>query len=269
MAAKKKKKKGEVARRSDSSVMSKDQMEKYKGMGGAGMEKATQSDFRIPMVYVAQSNSAAIDDGSDRFIKGLKVGDLYDTVNRRILPDNVRVIPCHFDVKAIEWVPIDEGGGFIGVHPRSRLHDADVGFSDKGKPMINEHFLVETAEWVMLAEVEEGKWAQFMIPMSSSNLRASGTLCTMIAEWRPSWWEGSDIPPSFLNTYRLGTERLVKDSNSYHAMTVVVDAETPPEVLARAESLCKLATENVLQAEGREQDTSPDTSPQAGSDSVL
>lgn len=275
MAARKKtsKKKETAVATQETGVMSSEMQERMKNMGGAGIEKAQASDFKIPMVYICQSNSAAYDKGGDMYIEGIECGDLYDTVNRRILPENCRIIPCHFGVKAIEWVPLPIGG-LVAIHDRSRLSDADVEMvlNAKGKmrPMVNDHELVETAEWIVLAEIEEGNWAQFMIPMSSSNLRASSTLCTMIAEFRPGWWDVSSTPPSFLNSYQLGTARKEKDGNSYYVFTVVVDEETPLETVTRAEALYALAASDALEAEGRDQtagDGSPSStrpSPQGG-----
>ncbi len=246
--------KSEVATTGESGL-SADLMKKYRGMGGAGIEKAKTEDFKIPMVYICQSNSGAFDDENDLHIKGIKRGDLYDTVSRIILSDQLRIVPCYFDVKAIEWAP--GGGGLEGIHDRSRLQDKDVVMkpndSGKLKPSVNGNWLVETAEWVCLAEVSPGVWKQFIIPMSSSGLRASSTMNTMIAEYRPDWWEGSDIPPSFLNTYILGTVRKEKDGNAYHTYTVVAGEPTPVEVLGRAETLYALAASDALEGEGRDE----------------
>lgn len=253
-AKKKEETESEVATTGDSGL-STDMMDKYRNMGGAGIEQAQTSDFKIPMVYVCQSGSGAFDDDNDLHIEGIKRGDLYDTVSRTILPEDLRIIPCHFSVKALEWAP--GGGGLEGIHDRSRLKDSDVekrpNDSGKLKPSVNGNWLVETAEWVCLAEVAPGVWKQYIIPMSSSGLKASGTMTTMIAEYRPEWWTEQASPPSFLNTYRLATARKEKDGNAYYAYTVVADHPTPAEVLERADRLYALAASDAIQGDGREE----------------
>lgn len=260
----KKSKNKSLTKTTDSAVVSSDMQERMKTMAGAGLEKAESGDYKIPMLYLCQSNSSAYDKGSDSYIEGIEVGDLYDTVSRVVVGDDVRIIPCHFDVKAIEWVPIADGGGLVKIHDRSRLHDNDVeATGPKGKPGVNGNELVETAEWLVMAEVEEDRWKQFMIPMSSSGLRASSTLCTMIAEYRPEWWGNTEgHPPSYANTYRLSSVRKEKDGNAYRAYAVTVDEPTPENALPAAEKLFHLASTTDLATEGREQGGQ---SPDAGS----
>ena len=68
-AAKKKTTDKAVAVVPDSEVIDQAAMDRYATMGGAGQEEATASDFQVPMLYIAQSNSPCVDKDEDAYIE--------------------------------------------------------------------------------------------------------------------------------------------------------------------------------------------------------
>jgi len=243
-----------------SGVMDNSLMDRYKSMGGAGTENATQADHQVPMIYIAQTNSPCVDSSEDAYIEGIEIGDLYDTVNKEAIKEGLRIIPCDFRVRVLEWTPRDEGGGLVAIHDdRAILQKADDK-DDRGRPMMDGHLLVETAEWVVLAEVSPGKYRQFMIPMASSNFRCSRTLMTMVGDYSPDWWDVvGQAPPSFLCSYMLTTEKRENKDGKWRAFTVVRGSECTGDEASRGELLHKLAKAGSLEEVGREDEGTNDS----------
>lgn len=89
---------------------------------GVGFENQTQDDIAIPFLALAQALSPEVQDGDPKQIPGAKIGSLFNTVTRELLPDTVYFVPCTTQHVYVEWVPRDAGGGFVDVHqPDSML----------------------------------------------------------------------------------------------------------------------------------------------------
>lgn len=259
-----------VAKASKSEVANVDAMDFLKQHAGEGTEDASRGDFQIPMIYIAQSNSPCVDEDDDSYITGCKIGHMWDTVNRACF-EEARFIPCHFTVKVLEWVPRDSGGGLVEIHPnRDILHQTGTSRGEKGSYMLGENELVETAEWTGYIEIN-GSWQQVVVPMSSSNLKCSRLLNTMIAEYRPDWWdvEGAS-PPAYARTYTLATEKRENADGKWRAFVVSPGDPTEPSKLSQCLSLYELAHSDNLTAI-REQEVSPSgTEPEVqGSDEAI
>jgi len=240
----------------NSEVMSSENMDFLKQHAGAGTEDASRGDFQIPMIYIAQSNSPCVDEGDDSYIEGIKIGYMWDTVNR-ICFEEAPFIPCHFTVKVLEWVPRDSGGGLVEIHPsREILHDKLVIRGEKGTYLLGENELVETAEWTGYVQLN-GSWHQVVVPMSSSNLKCSRLLNTMIAEYSPDWWdiEGAS-PPAYARVYTLATEKRENADGKWRAFVVTPSGPTGPEMIPKCHSLYELAHADKLSAV-REQESVP------------
>lgn len=252
-------------------ALNEDAIDFLRSHAGAGTEDATRGDFQIPMIYIAQSNSPCVDEDDDSHILGIKIGHMWDTVNRACF-ETALFVPCHFTVKVLEWVPRDSGGGLVEIHPnRDILHDPLVQKGEKGTYLLGEHELVETAEWTGYIEVN-GVWQQVVVPMSSSNLRCSRLLNTMIAEYSPDWWdvEGAS-PPAYARTYVLSTEKRENADGKWRAFVVSPGEATPAEMLSKYHSLYELAAADSLVAI-REQEpvaVGEPTQAASGDDAVL
>jgi len=255
----------------DSAVVSADSMDFLKSHAGAGTEDATRGDFQIPMIYIAQSNSPCVDEDDDSYIDGIKIGHMWDTVNR-VAFEKAEFIPCHFTVKVLEWTPRDAGGGLVEIHPnRDILHDKMVVRGEKGSYQLGENELVETAEWTGYIEID-GSWHQVVVPMSSSNLKCSRLLNTMIAEYNPDWWdvEGAS-PPAYARQYVLATEKRENADGKWRAFIVSPGEATGPSMLPKCHTLYELAREDKLSAV-REQEVVPSgeaDAPSSGDEAVL
>jgi len=83
---------------------------------GKGFENQTTDDFAIPFLGLCQALSPEIEEGGEKQIPGAKDGSLFNTVTKELLPETVYFVPCTTSHVYVEWVPRDDGGGFVGVH---------------------------------------------------------------------------------------------------------------------------------------------------------
>lgn len=95
----------------------------YGDLAGVGFENQTSSDIAIPFLTVLQALSPEVDESDAKFIKGAVAGDLVNSVTKEILDkEGVFLVPCETNRTYIEYVPRDQGGGFVGTHePNSKL----------------------------------------------------------------------------------------------------------------------------------------------------
>lgn len=83
--------------------------------GATGFENVDRSELAIPFMNLLQSNSAMVED------EKAKQGQFYNNVMETVVSD-FQFVPCYRQRVFVEWVPVDSGGGFVGVHdPDSAL----------------------------------------------------------------------------------------------------------------------------------------------------
>jgi len=83
---------------------------------GMGFENQTQNDITIPFLGLLQKMSPQLTKTDTEYIKGAEDGDLFNTVLQQVVPSPCYIVPCYTENMYVEWVPRDDGGGFVGVH---------------------------------------------------------------------------------------------------------------------------------------------------------
>ena len=136
--------------------------------GPTGFEGTDKSELAIPFINLLQSNSEMVE--ADKAKAGQFFNNIMETVH-----DDLKIIPCAKQRVFVEWIPVDDGGGFVGLHePTSDFvleaiakngnNTRDIKVAD-GK-----HDLVETIYLYVL--VHDGNdWQRAVISFSSSKLK--------------------------------------------------------------------------------------------------
>ncbi len=79
-----------------------------------GFEDTVSSDLMIPRLGLAQANSPQVTDGDPARIAGAVPGDLFNSVTGMLYGKSVTVqVIRKMPLRAMEWRPIEEGGGVI------------------------------------------------------------------------------------------------------------------------------------------------------------
>jgi hypothetical protein len=142
----------------------------YGDDAGAGFEHHTKEDFLIPMLYVLQDNSPVVED-----VKEAKAGMMMNSVTQDLYDgtDGLTFVPCYKEHKFVEWVPRDDGGGFVGVHD---IESDIVRHCRENQPFGKYtteagNDLIETYYMYGILLTPDGGAEQIVIPFSSTKIK--------------------------------------------------------------------------------------------------
>lgn len=194
---------------------------------GAGFEDMGAADLAIPFLSILQKGSPQVDEDSEAFIEGAKPGMVLNTVTQEIYDakeEGILFIPVHRVHNYIEWVPRDEGGGFVGVHevdsPMIRQARAHGGKDGKLKSP-DENDLVETFSVFGLAVHEDGSFDSAIISFSSSQIKHYKRWMTTARGVMVRSPQGQRVnPPLFAHIYRLKTRGESNAKGSWHGWDI-------------------------------------------------
>lgn len=77
-----------------------------------GLENITKQDVLVPRLALAQLQSPEVTEGDPNMVEGMKAGDLFNSITKQNYGREVFVQIVRKDnLRAMEFVPVDEGGG--------------------------------------------------------------------------------------------------------------------------------------------------------------
>lgn len=218
----KKAKKNEVAKKSKTELSTN--VANFDEDAGKGFEEADKDAFAIPFVRILQSNSPQCKKSDGAFIKGSEEGDIFNTATEEIL-EELNVIPCHYRRAFIEWIPVDEGGGFIAEHTvaAGKELEATLEEPDKnGKRFLpNGHELVDTRmHYCLNAETAD----PMVICMASTQLKKSRNWMTVMQSTKSERGDGTKFtPPMFSQVFEMTTVPESNEKGSWFGWKVTKD----------------------------------------------
>lgn len=85
---------------------------------GVGFTDLKATDYAVPFLVILQKLSPQCDEAGKEFIPEAKPGMLFNTATKQLYPGDTGVgfIPVHASHQYTEWVPLTQGGGFVGTH---------------------------------------------------------------------------------------------------------------------------------------------------------
>jgi hypothetical protein len=182
-----------------------DLMEVTKGDAGMGISFKPE-DQLLPLIYVLQTNSPAVDKRGDNHIEGAEPGDFW--LRNALEPikngeEGIIVIPCEMQRTWIEWLPNRQG--FVARHdaPPLDMKTSMVRGDDGREKQVlvrgeNGNVIQDTREFFLLVDGQP-----YVLP-------CSGTKHTFARQWNTFYKQfkhpqTNDFLPSFSRKYRLTT----------------------------------------------------------------
>jgi hypothetical protein len=189
---------------------------------GGGFEEATRDSYAIPFLSILQDLSPQVKSKMSGYIKGAEPGMIYNSVSNRLYPAGVRVIPCHFSPTLIEWIPRDQGGGFVKAHPANSPLLQQAVREGSRNVLPNGHELQMTAQHFVLVLDDKGKEAPegALITMKSTQLKYSRR---WMSQMRAAVVEvqGKLVqPPMWAWSYQLTADEEANDEGSWWSWQV-------------------------------------------------
>jgi len=194
---------------------------------GAGFEDFGRDDLAIPFINILQKMSPQVDSDHQAHIEGAKAGMLINSVTGELFDgkeEGVIVIPVHRTHNFVEWVPRDEGGGFVATY---EVDDPVIVEAKRGGAFgklehpETENDLVETFSVYALVVNEEGDSSPVVIPFTSTqikNYRKWMTTCRSVMLRDPS---GRKFPaPMYAHLYRITTQFQENNKGTWHGFKI-------------------------------------------------
>lgn len=192
---------------------------------GAGMETADKESYAIPFLKVLQKISPQCDEADAAYVQGAKGGMLYNTVTGKLY-ESVTFLPCAFQRRFLQWAPRGSEGGFKGelmpedvaamrasgevVEQDGRLYvgEANEKKSDR---------LVDTRSHFGLL-VDENGASQVLLPLSSTQIKKSKQLMSMLSAVKVKAANGMVTPPTWMNRIKITTVLESNDQGSWYGV---------------------------------------------------
>lgn len=132
------------------------------GYAGAGSDDLGQEDFALPFLKLIQSLSPQRDKNEPEHIDGAEEGDFFNSVTRELFPgeEGIAAVPIYFQKVYVEWVPRNQGGGFVAQH--GSREDAIVNAEEGNE-------VVETINVYLVVQGEQG-WTPVILSATSTKL---------------------------------------------------------------------------------------------------
>lgn len=224
----------------------------YAADSGAGLENIGRDELSIPFLAIVQKMSKITDTDP-----GAKAGMFINTVTKELFEGEtgpgIRFVPVHRAKMYVEWVPLDQGGGFKGQHaPESELVQRVLlsGKDDEDRkpglwPLANGHELVETYYVFGLLLLDDGRAEPMIIGFTSTQTKAYRAWMTRATGLRLPVPGGSGQVqlPLYGACYRLRTLKRQNDKGTWHVFDVTLDGKLQ-------EALIDPASELYAQAKG-------------------
>ncbi len=223
---------------------------------GAGFEGIGQEDLLIPFLNVLQKGHAQVDEEKPGYIEGARAGMVINSVTESLYPEGINFIPVHRDHKYVEWVPRDDGGGFVGIHEPEdpMVLDAKKGgaFGKLETPEGND--LVETFYVFGLALDDDGAYTPAVIPFASTQIRAYKRWMTQMRsiQLRDPETGRRVTPPMFAHMFTLRTRAQENKKGSWHGWAIGFSQPARPEEGIGAAQASRLAPGDELYIAARE-----------------
>lgn len=201
-----------------------------------------KGDLAIPFIGILQKSSPQVDEADPKYVQGAKVGMGFNTVTGEIFDmarqqdgkGGLEVILVYYDKKYVEWVPRDNGGGFVGQYEVDDTRIKACTLNDKKRLVTpNNNLMVETAyHYILFRTRSTEPWQWGVFASKSTSLKMTRKWNSMISTLLIKTKDGKSIkPPVFSQIWRLSTFIDSKDSYRWAACDIahigtVQDAES-------------------------------------------
>ena len=192
---------------------------------GAGQAGVSMEHLALPFIRMIQNGSPERKKTNAKFIEGSEEGDIFNTVTRELFKQDkgIFVVPCAFEFAHLEFIPMDEGGGFVGKlepnDPAIRTANRDENNKDV---LPNGNELVKVAQhYVYVVDQETGAYQQAILGMQSTSLKVSRGWNTQIKMQTAMVDDRRIKLPSFGTVWHLTTVEKTRDNYTWYEWSVL------------------------------------------------
>ena len=191
---------------------------------GSGNENIGQDDLALPFLKIISGLDPLLDD-----IEELRKGDIYNTVTGDIYKgkEGVRVIPCAYQRRFIEWAPRGQGSGApLNIYTPDEERPRTERSKDDNREYVvggNGTYIEDTQQHFVLVLHEDGTASPALIAMKSTQLKKGRKWNSMIQGRTMMGKNGPFQMPRFSNIYVLKSVAEENSKGSWHSWDVSLE----------------------------------------------
>jgi hypothetical protein len=209
-----------------STALAKNLAAEMVGDANKGMEKMGADDVAIPFLVILQSNSPQVKKGPGK-IKGAEEGDIFNNVTNEVFSgeEGVLIVPCFYQKAFVEWVPREQGGGFVRSYSDpSILQKCQRNDENRDVLKSSGNYIVTTAYHFVLLVKKDGSVERCVIGMSSTQLKKSRRWNSQMMSLQIDAGNGRKVnPPMFSHLYCLTTVGESNERGSWSGWQINVE----------------------------------------------
>tara|TARA_Y100000310_G_scaffold326631_1_gene391808 strand:+ start:9612 stop:10391 length:780 start_codon:yes stop_codon:yes gene_type:complete len=174
-----------------------------------GMEGMGSDDFAIPFVRILQDGSPQVKKKKAEYIDGAVASMFLNSGTQEIYEGQelgIRFVPCVFQRKIVEWIPVDDGGGFVGAHEldsqvvRDAIKDGVYMTTPDG------HDLVDTIYYFGQLISEDGELLPAVMAFASTQLKKARNWNNRLGSLKLEKSDGSKVnAPMWSHSWNITT----------------------------------------------------------------
>lgn len=204
-----------------------------KARAGQGTSQAAEDNL-VPFIYVLQAMSPQCKPRNEKYIEGAKEGVFYLTDTKKIA-EKLIFVPVAMQKKVNEWIPRDDGGGFVRSHDVMPV-DAKP-HPKKDRMMVTAdgtHDLIETRyHFGLVQDPDSGELRPAVITLKGSGHAVSKNWMVQMNQRKIA----GVIAPSWFTAYELTTAGRSNSQGEWSVIQTKPLGWVPAEVRASGESL--------------------------------
>jgi hypothetical protein len=204
---------------------------------GHGIEGTDRDSFAVPFLRVLQKSSPQCDEANAAYNAAARPGMLYNSVTGSLYDGKTGVtfLPCSFQRRFLKWAPRGTNGGFRGeLTPEAAADLRDSGGivelegrlyipTESGEVSDKKCERVSDTRSHFGLVVHDGKVEAVLLALTSTQIKKSKTLMTLLAGAKTQVNGRMITPPTWLNKIRLTTVAESNDQGSWHGVKFEAD----------------------------------------------
>lgn len=230
---------------------------------GAGMDNMGTEDLALPFLKILSGLDPVLDENEEA-----RKGDIYNTVTSTPYKGKVgvRVVPCAYQRRFIQWSPRGSGNGApIAIFDPSQKRPKTERSPDDNKEYVvggDGSYIEETHQHFVLLLKEDGTMETALIAMKSTQLKKSRKWNSMMASRTVKGKNGSFTPPRYSHIYHLKTVSEENSKGSWHGWEMSCEGVIQDgDLYARAKAFAESITAGEVVVKHTDDDQKSDKTP--------
>jgi hypothetical protein len=189
----------------------------FEADAGMGMENMGQEDLALPFLKILSGLDPLLDTHETA-----RKGDIYNTVTGQVLrgKDGIKVIPCAYQRRFIQWAPLGEGTGApVAIFLPGEAMPKTERSTEDNREYVQDgsgHYIEETHQHYVIVLHEDGAAETALLAMKSTQLKKSRKWNSMVSSLTMQGKNGPFTPPRFSHVYHLKTQLEENSKGSWH-----------------------------------------------------